>query len=83
MTCAPLLVAMRDGIRKLEAALQAEVETAQNEELGNADIGQDHTKAAKRPRVEKQDSQPGKRRQAPSKLEREAGRRLLRLASAS
>eukprot|EP00973_Karenia_brevis_P006549 890895-Karenia_brevis.AAC.1 len=78
MTCAPLLVAVRDGIHRLEEQLQREAEEARNEEL----------MAAAHAEVPRSCSGAGaptayNKRRPLTKLEDEARRRLLRQATAA
>ena len=81
MVCAPLLVALRDGLARLEASLRGEAENERLEQLaavtGDGDNLADtvgDSACSSRPTL------PSKRR---SKLEREASRRLIRQASAA
>ena len=74
MTCAPLLVAVRDGIRRLEDQLKKEEEEAQRDDMLRAS---DSNVAAK----EQSTALPGRR--PLTKLEDEARRRLIRQATAA
>eukprot|EP00973_Karenia_brevis_P059400 8269596-Karenia_brevis.AAC.1 len=78
MTCAPLLVAVRDGIHRLEEQLQREAEESRNEELLAA-------ASAKVPRICSAAGMPTayNRRRPLTKIEDEARRRLLRQATAA
>ena len=74
MTCAPLLVADRDGIRRLEDQLKKEEEEAQRDDMLRAS---DSNVVAK----EQNSALPGRR--PLTKLEDEARRRLIRQATAA
>ena len=75
MTCAPLLVAVQQGIQRLEEYLRLEEEKAPQEEILAASPGKKSQPAAG-------DQAPRKRRPL-TKLEDEARRRLIRQASAA
>ena len=75
MTCAPLLVAVQQGIQRLEEWLHLEEEKARQEEILAASPGKKSQPAAG-------DQAPGRRRPL-TKLEDEARRRLIRQASAA
>ena len=78
MTCAPLLVAVRDGICRLEDQLQQEEEEARNEELARAA----NAEASRSGEAAGLPTAFNKRRPL-TKLEDEARRRLIRQASAA
>ena len=78
MTCAPLMVAIRDGIHRLEEELQAEEEDARAAALAD-ELGVKHSPSAEASVA----GSDGKRRRVLTKLEDEARRRLLRQASAA
>ena len=78
MTCAPLLVAIRDGIHRLEEELQAEEEDAKAAALADQ-LGVKNSQSAEASVA----GSDGKVRRVPTKLEDEARRRLLRQASAA
>ena len=75
MTCAPLLVAIRDGIHRLEAELQAEEDDAKAAALADQ-LGVKNSQSAEASVA----GSNGKARRVPTKLEDEARRRLLRQA---
>ena len=86
MTCAPLLVAIRDGLRKLEEQLEAEREEQRLEELRAE--RRDPNSSADLP-AQTQQQQPGQqenpqqKRRPMSALQRETARRLIRQAKAA
>ena len=79
MTCAPLLVAMRDGIRRLEAQLQAEEEDARVAELQASAMPSRFNPASSSTPTHLEKA----KRRVLTKQENEARRRLIRQATAA
>ena len=87
MTCAPLLVALQDGVERLERRLQEEREEERLEELQRADMQVRKQKEANvdnNAATHKSLAGIGPNNRRPfTKLEREASRRLIRQATAA